>query len=735
MHDELDFNLQQPVDRVVINVPSSSSGNSNIITDPENYLQCLTAPRDGTPTGVICSGNTDSEVTIEDYITAIDDICKDEGLCNECNRVIPEPTGSPTRRPTTDPTLQPTIDPTATPSQSPTSEPTKDPTKTPTADPTQTPSSSPTTSEPTTSPTPPVCDEILSGLDPTTFSYEFAIIMDNSCGLNETECDIQLNQAAELFWILKSDVPPHNITRIIFAQYSENGAEIIVGLRDTLQLNKQDYYDYIINSDACGAGGNGQTDLISGLNITLQQFITNGNPSADTTLRKIYLINNCIDHKIQNTSNGICNSIYNDYETTFVGTTGRIPIDRVILNIPPPSNRANNTINGNGETYLDCLIQPNGPFETGGICAAENDEQITIQDYHQFLEPTSDCANEHICFFNRRDNPEPTGSPTLRPTTSPSKTPSKSPTDDPTQIPSGTPTTDPTVNPTASPSKTPTSYPTTTPSKTPTDDPTSWPSKSPTSEPTESPTLTCPRDSTGWSEWSKWSNCSTYLDANITDHYKHIHYRFRSCLCPEQYDKCIGDAMEIEECDTDCIAIWTPWCPWSKCIIQDFSCILDKSGNGICSGFEFRTRSCYRQLWNNELGQCNMNCTCHSDEYGDSTSELRPCQTRDCLQVQFDNNGDNKCRPQWRFEIDNDINNGFDNHILQHGGYINDDCIIIQPNTDYLLVVSKGCGTVKWIYRGDELGLFKYSDSNDDKSSADYNYKSFPINIQNFYQN
>ncbi len=68
-----------------------------------------------------------------------------------------------------------------------------------------------------------------------------------------------------------------------------------------------------------------------------------------------------------------------------------------------------------------------------------------------------------------------------------------------------------------------------------------------------------------------------------------IHYKIQIT----NSKNCNGKHIEIEECDTDCNTIW---CPWSICIIQNDDCITDISGNGICKGFQFRTRSCLKEL-------------------------------------------------------------------------------------------------------------------------------------------
>ncbi len=185
-----------------------------------------------------------------------------------------------------------------------------------------------------------------------------------------------------------------------------------------------------------------------------------------------------------------------------------------------------------------------------------------------------------------------------------------------------------------------------------------------------------------------------------------IHYKIQIT----NSKNCNGKHIEIEECDTDCNTIW---CPWSICIIQNDDCITDISGNGICKGFQFRTRSC--------LKECNKNCTCEADIYGNYSKEIRDCHITNCLHIQFD------CitPPQWRVEIDNNNNINQKNIIIQEGGNIGDNCIPVISNNKYLLIINRGCGTVKWHYKGEELNSFTYNTN----SNHDYMFKCLPIII------
>eukprot|EP01083_Nonionella_stella_P196435 722799_1 len=207
------------------------------------------------------------------------------------------PTNNPTNDPTNNPTPFPTIDPTPWPTGSPTNTPTNNPTVTPTLDPTNNPTGFPTedptsyptkepTINPTTSPTSAAC--ILDN------EFEFAIIVDNSCGLNYQECLIQRDQIAELLSMLKTDNIIDN-PKITYIEYNAIGANVRVSLDHPYQANTRNFYNFIRNHAVCGDGGDGNTDLLSGLQLALNEFELHGNPNA---IKKIVTINNCVSQQL-----------------------------------------------------------------------------------------------------------------------------------------------------------------------------------------------------------------------------------------------------------------------------------------------------------------------------------------------------------------------------------------------------------------------------------------------------
>merc|ERR1719461_1356866 len=207
------------------------------------------------------------------------------------------PTNAPTDVPSTSPSAFPTSDPTDFPTENPSTDPTKEPTDAPTESPTDFPTTSPSsaptprptrwptkepTKNPTHSPTNPSCE--LSEI------YEFAIVVDNSCGLSRGECAVQMDQISELVSLIKKDNDRDN-PKITFIEYTAQNANVRISLDDPIQRHTKELYDFIRNNGHCGDGdANGPTNLLNGFDAALNEFELNGNPGA---IKKIITINNC----------------------------------------------------------------------------------------------------------------------------------------------------------------------------------------------------------------------------------------------------------------------------------------------------------------------------------------------------------------------------------------------------------------------------------------------------------
>merc|ERR1719229_950759 len=178
-----------------------------------------------------------------------------------------EPTDAPTESPTDHPTTSPSSAPTPRPTRWPTKEPTKKPTDWPTMPPTRRPTPKPT-KKPTHSPTNPACE--LSEI------YEFAIVVDNSCGLSRGECAIQMDQISELVSLIKKDNDRDN-PKITFIEYTAQNANVRISLDDPIQRHTKELYDFIRNNGHCGDGdANGPTNLLNGFEAALNEFELNG---------------------------------------------------------------------------------------------------------------------------------------------------------------------------------------------------------------------------------------------------------------------------------------------------------------------------------------------------------------------------------------------------------------------------------------------------------------------------
>jgi len=565
------------------------------------------------------------------------------------------PTRSPSRSPSADPTESPTSNPTALPSPS------------PSVDPTQPPSLDPTR-KPTPSPVPQQCEFRPSGAQ----SFQFAIMMDNSCGLTEAECVIQREQVADLLLMIKVDNPPY-YTNVTYIEYGEDGAEIQVSLDDEFQSNITSFYEFLLDNAGCGAGGNGQTDLVSGFEVAMAEFARNDNGTS--ICRKIFAINNC-ENTARNEST-LCDELYDAMDFTFDQ-----PIDRVMINVPSSPLISPNHIT-DPEKYLECLVKPRNGAATGAICAGNTDHHVAHDDFAKALD--EECLDDGICSEIKRIIPDPTKAPTDQPTAQP--------TDEPTESPTRSPSADPTTSPSS--------------------DPTGSPTEDPTSSPTTPAISDCVWESSG-----DWSACSFFFLSNGSQSSECAQYRERECRCPDNDNdvdddgieaECEGSSVEVRECSIQCKAEWTEWSAWSECVILSFDCIEDTTAQGVCSGFRFRTRSCYRETTLNT-------CLCDDDEFGSETSQTEECSTRNCLQIKFNDNGEEDCLPTWSLEVVNDVWVG--NHVVQRGGYMGEECVVVEEGVEYLLVIEDGCGMVSWSYQGQPQGehTFLHDDEFKDKS-------------------
>jgi len=479
--------------------------------------------------------------------------------------------------------------------------------------------------------------------------------------------------------MIKVDNPPY-YTQVTYIEYGEDGAEMQVPLDDSaFQSNITLFYEFLLHSAGCGAGGNGKTDLVSGFELAMDEFAHNDAQSS-SICRKIFAINNC-ENTARNEST-VCDVLYKKMEAQFSQ-----PIDRVMINVPSSPIVATNQIT-DPETYLECLVKPSNGAATGAICAGDTDFQVTHDDFANALD--EECVEDGVCSEIKRIIPDPTKAPTDRPSEQP------------------------TVEPTEYPTRFPSEYPTSMPSDDPTSSPTEAPSASPTDDEEFMPDHTmAPPSHCEWEGSGDWSECLRFFNSNASEAEACAQYRERECVCPDDYDhnddECEGSSFEVRECGTECEAFWSEWSMWSECVIRSFDCIEDTTGQGICSGFQFRTRSCFRDI-------TQSTCTCAADEFGTDTSQTKECLTRNCLQIRFDDNDEEDCAPTWHLEAVNDLWVG--NHIQQRDGLMGSECVIVEEDVEYLLVIEDGCGVVSWSFQGQVIGghTFLHSDEFKDKS-------------------
>merc|ERR1712204_154552 len=153
-------------------------------------------------------------------------------------------------------------------------------------------------------------------------------------------------------------------------------------------------------------------------------------------------------------------------------------------------------------------------------------------------------------------------------------------------------------------------------------------------------------------------------------------------------------------------------------------CEWDNSGNWSACSFFFLSN-------HSEANACaqfrDRECVCPDNDDDDAvdvggcavSSETRECSTRNCLQIHFDTDGHALCAPKWSLEAVNDLWVG--NHIVQRGGFMGEQCVVIEEEVEYLLVIADGCGAVSWSFQGAQIGEYTFLEH------EAFNEKSFQI--------
>eukprot|EP00486_Rosalina_sp_Unknown_P016086 CAMPEP_0201595166 /NCGR_PEP_ID=MMETSP0190_2-20130828/192255_1 /ASSEMBLY_ACC=CAM_ASM_000263 /TAXON_ID=37353 /ORGANISM="Rosalina sp." /LENGTH=2178 /DNA_ID=CAMNT_0048055055 /DNA_START=34 /DNA_END=6570 /DNA_ORIENTATION=- len=333
---------------------------------------------------------------------------------------------------------------------------------------------------------------------------DIAVIIDNTGGLTEEQCGIQLNNIADLLVSVTND-NQNKDTRIALIGVNGDDCDLLVPLDSDLNTYFSHYLQYIKTLEC--KNGFGQTKLGCGILKATQELSDNGNTNAQ---KKIISISNCVgnDARCSTIANNVASTGIQEDDVIFINAIGGLCGSGSESNIIPSP-----------DTYPSCITRTicvaneinNSEFHKAinhcqpSICKYDNDESRSY-DSDSYLYKGSKSKSES----KSKERVWWKGEPTPKPTPKPTEWPTPYPTDGPTEDPTPTPTPDPTDSPTGDPTPSPTSWPTDWPTSSPTEWPTKWkkdsydhsydsydsskewPSKkqtdSPTPDPTDSPT-------------------------------------------------------------------------------------------------------------------------------------------------------------------------------------------------------------------------------------------------------
>ena len=293
------------------------------------------------------------------------------------------------------------------------------------------------------------------------FSFDYVIVYDNSCGLEQEDCDTFLDGIGEIISRIKDDDP--NDSRVAVIQFTDDIANILIDFDSVLQNNVRQLINEVKNNGDC-TQGTGNTDVLDGVLYAAGQFQDNDRQ------RKIIIVSGCKDN--ENNINGFCNDP--DGKKRILDNQG---IDAYIVNLVKASDSTNKIPDiSTANDYLLCLAD-----DPNRVCIGGDNKGVSEQEFDFIIEQ---CLLPGICIPpTKSPTSYPTSEPSDDPSSSPSERPSKSPSPEPTPIPTNNPTLVPSTSPTKEPSLSPTPYPT----PYPTDRPTNWPTHNPTPEPTKQP--------------------------------------------------------------------------------------------------------------------------------------------------------------------------------------------------------------------------------------------------------
>eukprot|EP01084_Bolivina_argentea_P028189 52405_1 len=197
---------------------------------------------------------------------------------------------------------------------------------------------------------------LLNGCNISSKPAEFVLLLDDSCGLTDEQCAVQLTAAANLVYAIKAaDVNPQ-ISIISMKDANDNfqKSNIFVELNDpNYQFNVEEFYQEIISSGPCGNGGastmGSNPNLLYSINLAAAQLQYQGNPHiAD---QKIIILSNCeaLLSSIKDESNEkICSAVGN-----IIGLNN---VDIHFINAPISNDLSSSFSVQSPNQYISCLI-------------------------------------------------------------------------------------------------------------------------------------------------------------------------------------------------------------------------------------------------------------------------------------------------------------------------------------------------------------------------------------------
>ena len=241
---------------------------------------------------------------------------------------------------------------------------------------------------------------------------DIAVIIDNTGGLTEEECIIELNNIVDLLESIKD-----KNTRIALIEITGQDCQLLISLESNMNKYFSHYSQYIKTLQC--KNGFGQTKLGCGLLTATQELNNNGNVNSQ---KKIISINNCVgnDARCSNVANTVYSSGIDRNDIIFINAIG---------GKCGTQSHGNSNIISSPETYASCI--------TDTICVANqinndqfhgaiNDCQYSIcsSKYNSKIEryrKRSWWNNKEYSFDTNYPTPEPTDIPTYEPTSSPIK--------------------------------------------------------------------------------------------------------------------------------------------------------------------------------------------------------------------------------------------------------------------------------------------------------------------------